>query len=183
MKHRSSSSAGHRRSVPRLRVVGASGRGGVRWGRGQLQPTSPACAGGARRDGQAHAVPFADDGEPPEAEHARPLGGRAGDKLPASQRRTSRRSRRRRVASATPSRWARCVRTWARNTGLHRAGPTSTTADKIGDAAKKQDADAVLKALTVTLTTCTGCHGAFTAGRGRRGVDGPTKMSAPSHPH
>jgi hypothetical protein len=35
------------------------------------------------------------------------------------------------------------------------------TADKIGDAAKKRDADAVMKALTDTLATCTSCHATF----------------------
>lgn len=35
------------------------------------------------------------------------------------------------------------------------------TADKIGAAAKKRDADAVLAALNETLTTCTTCHQTF----------------------
>ena len=35
------------------------------------------------------------------------------------------------------------------------------TADKIGDAAKKHDPDAVLKALDETLATCTSCHRTF----------------------
>lgn len=34
-------------------------------------------------------------------------------------------------------------------------------ADKIGDAAGKQDMDAVWKALGTTLATCTGCHATF----------------------
>jgi Cytochrome C' len=35
------------------------------------------------------------------------------------------------------------------------------TADTIADAAKKQDADAVLSALNRTLATCTSCHAKF----------------------
>jgi hypothetical protein len=35
------------------------------------------------------------------------------------------------------------------------------TADTIADAAKKQDPDAVLSALSRTLATCTGCHATF----------------------
>jgi hypothetical protein len=35
------------------------------------------------------------------------------------------------------------------------------TADKIGDAAKKHDSDAVLAALDETLATCTSCHQRF----------------------
>ena len=58
------------------------------------------------------------------------------------------------------------------------------TADKIGDAAKKQDADAVLKALGETLATCTTCHAAFK----QQVVDdatwtAATQMSPPSSAH
>jgi hypothetical protein len=58
------------------------------------------------------------------------------------------------------------------------------TADKIGDAAKKHDSDAVMKALTDTLTTCTSCHAMFK----QQVVDdatwtAATKMSPPSHAH
>ena len=35
------------------------------------------------------------------------------------------------------------------------------TADTIGAAAKKQDADATLKAVTATLQTCVGCHATY----------------------
>jgi len=35
------------------------------------------------------------------------------------------------------------------------------TADKIGEAAKAHDSDAVLKALSETLATCTSCHQTF----------------------
>jgi hypothetical protein len=35
------------------------------------------------------------------------------------------------------------------------------TADEIGGAARRQDADAVLRALGETLSTCTGCHASF----------------------
>ena len=35
------------------------------------------------------------------------------------------------------------------------------TADKIGDAARKRDSNAVMKALTDTLATCTSCHAMF----------------------
>jgi hypothetical protein len=57
------------------------------------------------------------------------------------------------------------------------------TADKIGDAAKKRDADAVMKALTDTLATCTSCHAAFK----QQVVDeaawtAATKMAAPTQP-
>lgn len=58
------------------------------------------------------------------------------------------------------------------------------TADKIGDAAKKHDSDAVLKALSETLSTCTTCHASFK----QQVVDdatwtAATKMSPPSHAH
>jgi hypothetical protein len=35
------------------------------------------------------------------------------------------------------------------------------TADKIGEAAKRHDPDAVMKALSETLATCTSCHAMF----------------------
>jgi hypothetical protein len=57
------------------------------------------------------------------------------------------------------------------------------TADKIGDAAKKHDSDAVMKALTDTLATCTSCHAMFK----QQVVDeatwtSATKTTAPAQP-
>jgi len=57
------------------------------------------------------------------------------------------------------------------------------TADKIGEAAKKRDLDAVMKALTDTLVTCTSCHAMFK----QKVVDeatwaAATKMAAPTAP-
>ena len=57
------------------------------------------------------------------------------------------------------------------------------TADEIGGAARRSDPDAVVKALTDTLATCTGCHARFK----QQVVDdatwtAATKLSAPTGP-
>jgi hypothetical protein len=50
------------------------------------------------------------------------------------------------------------------------------TANKIGDAAKQRDEDAVIQALSETLATCTGCHAAYK----QQVVDEPTWTAATS---
>jgi hypothetical protein len=92
------------------------------------------------------------------------------------------------VASASPSRWAKCARKWERERPAftEQALNFHHTADTIAEAARQRDRVAVTRALGTTLQTCTGCHAAFRQSvvdepLGTRPTSTPAPTGHPTH--